>query len=95
VNIINIQSFNEIEIKENTLIMCDIDETILHLVTGRHIIPSDYNYDAVKIDDTSTIYYRPGFTDFLQFAKNNRDWLTLGIWTDGNKIYADMNHRFL
>lgn len=77
------------------LLILDIDETFLHLVTGRHTIPSDYNYDKVPFDETSTVYFRPGFAEFIEFAKVNRDWLTLGIWTYGNKLYADMNHRYL
>lgn len=77
------------------LLILDIDETFLHLVSGRHTIPSDYPYDKVNVDTTSTIYYRPGFAEFIQFAKENQAWLTLGIWTYGNKLYADMNHRYL
>jgi hypothetical protein len=77
------------------LLILDIDETFLHLVSGRHTIPSDYNYDKLSIDRTSTIYYRPGFAEFMQFAKENSDWLALGIWTYGNQMYADMNYRQL
>ncbi len=77
------------------LLILDIDETFLHLVNGHHIIPSDYPYDKVSLDTTSTIYYRPGFAEFIKYASENRAWLTLGIWTYGNKLYADMNHRYL
>lgn len=77
------------------LLILDIDETFQHLVTGRHSIPSDYPYEMFRFDQASTVYFRPGFADFLQYAVENKDWLTLGIWTYGNDVYAQMTHNYL
>ncbi len=35
------------------------------------------------------LYFRPGFWDFIEYVKSKEGKIVLGIWTFGNRVYAD------
>jgi hypothetical protein len=87
---------------ETLCLVFDIDETILHYTMSPD---AGINYDNSseqgesdeENDDTLTgifrpndkLYFRPGFWDFIEYVKSKEGKIVLGIWTFGNRVYAD------
>ena len=70
-------------------VIFDIDETIAQY----HKTPwkgETTNLDSYRnVDDGSVLYFRPGFRQFLEFAKGPIEPnIALGIWTYGNAAYS-------
>ena len=75
-------------------VIFDIDETIAQY----HKTPwkgETTNLDSYRnSDDGSVLYFRPGFRQFLEFAKGPIEPnIALGIWTYGNAAYSKYVER--
>ncbi len=90
---------------ETLCLVFDIDETILHYTMAPD---TGINYDnssemAQDDDDVLTgvfrpndkLYFRPGFRDFIEYVKSKEGKIVLGIWTFGNRVYANGLKPFL
>ena len=69
----------------NLCVVFDIDETMVQYYPKNATQHSGIEY--LDSEDGSTLFFRPGLKEFLDFAKKN-DKITLGIWTYGNQVYA-------
>jgi hypothetical protein len=83
----------------------DLDETILHYVdrATEEFINEDMNEESndneneVKdlIKPGDKVFFRPGFWKFIEYVKSKQGQIVLGIWTFGNKMYADKLKPYL
>lgn len=84
---------------ETLCLVFDIDETILHYTQTPD---TEINYDKSNEEDddgddefsdvfrsNDKLYFRPGFRDFIEYVKSKRGKIVLGIWTFGNRVYAN------
>jgi hypothetical protein len=79
----------------------DLDETVLHYVdrATEEFINEDMseepndnqNENEVKnlIRPGDKVLFRPGFWKFIEYVKSKQGQIVLGIWTFGNRDYAD------
>ena len=81
-------------------VVFDIDETILvYLNTAersRKFVDKDaFDYAEIELSNGSTRYvvFRPGFIDFIRYAKRHR--FSIAIWTYGDRQYADFIERVI
>jgi hypothetical protein len=86
-------------------LVLDIDETILHYTMtpdaginydnlseqGGEGDEEEENHDTLTgiFRPNDKLYFRPGFWDFIEYVKSKEGKIVLGIWTFGNRVYAD------
>jgi hypothetical protein len=82
---------------ETLCLVFDIDETMLHYTMTPD---AGINYDdssEEEDDDVLTgvfrpndkLYFRPGFWEFIEYVRSKEGKIVLGIWTFGNRVYAN------
>jgi hypothetical protein len=82
-------------------VVFDIDETILVFLNQRESIQNftmleqkyKDRFDYAEIDMSTVVIFRPGFEDFIRYAK--RKQITLAIWTYGDRNYAKFIERII
>jgi len=80
----------------------DLDETILHYVdrsthaseSSEELINEDNETQAENeftnlINPGDKLFFRPGFWKFIEYVKSKEGKIVMGIWTFGNKAYAN------
>jgi hypothetical protein len=80
----------------------DLDETILHYVdplthaseSSEELINEDNETQAENeftnlIHPGDKLFFRPGFWKFIEYVKSKEGKIVMGIWTFGNKAYAN------
>lgn len=50
---------------------------------------SDENVLTGVFRPNDKLFFRPGFWDFIEYVKSKEGKIILGIWTFGNRVYAD------
>lgn len=80
----------------------DLDETILHYVdrlthaseSSEELINEDNETQSENelnnfIHPGDKLFFRPGFWKFIEYVKSKEGKIVMGIWTFGNKAYAN------